>query len=780
MNDYYLIHVAASDDLTISTATPADGAGEFVNVLNPMIELYGTDDLLIVGDDDSGVGLNALISYPNAAAGTYKVRVYPFGVTTGEYVLTVEGATGTPPPFEVVSTDPADGAYVAGPPAQIVVDFTGNVLLTSIQATDLSIDAATATGFEVGDGDTVAFNVAPVADGTHDVQIAAGAILDLDGTPVEPYAWQFTIPAGPQVVFSSMQNGDIMPTAPLMYTARFNLELNPALLNPTVFQLMGASTGPHSPVTWSYDAATSTLIANFSFLPDDGYTLTLVSSGIQDLAGRMMDGETPAWPIPPNMSGDGVAGGDFVVTFSADTLTTAYPTPLAAKPPLGGLIYDPSASAWISAGDTDDFTLDVDAGQTITVVVDSSLPLQPEVELFHPATGSMGVVQAATPGEDAVFQTASATDTGTYTATVRGVGGTAGAYTVQVILNAEVEMEEHDGASNDTHATAQDIGGSFFSIDGVTATRGAVLGTSASSNEDWYSFWLDMDDSVAIAASALTAGSIAVELYDPPGALLAAGAGADNADQVITNFVAPADGQYRVLVTGDGAEYSLVVTRNAAFDVEPNDDLASAQDVGGHGVVLGNVSPLSPPIATETEPNDDGVAMGSAADLPFANDWTGSFVPIGGDDYQASLTGTISAGNDLDWDFFKIMASPGDTLVVNMVGNTLPDPTLRLYDNTGAEIAYNDDFGGLDSQITYNAFGYAGDYYVVADSWSSNTGSYTLTATLTTPAPLMSSGDEDYYVIYVGASDDLTISTATPADGAGAFVNVLDPAIELY
>ncbi|MHC4201938.1 MAG: hypothetical protein ACYSU0_18270 [Planctomycetota bacterium] len=238
---------------------------------------------------------------------------------------------------------------------------------------------------------------------------------------------------------------------------------------------MGAVTGGHVAAGFIYNAGAKTLTINYSDLPEDSYTLTLISADLrfEDTLGYNLDG-APSWPLP---SGNGSEGGNFVVNFTTDIGTVAYPTPLAAKLPPGSLIYDPSVQGTITPDtDTDSFTLEVDAGQTITVVVDSSLPLQPEVELFHPTLGSMGVVQAATAGEDAVFQTAAATVTGMYTVDVQSAAGaSAGAYTVQVILNAAVEMEEHDGGTNDDLASAEDIDASFISLGGGAA-RAAVVG----------------------------------------------------------------------------------------------------------------------------------------------------------------------------------------------------------------------------------------------------------------------------------------------------------------
>ena len=154
-------------------------------------------------------------------------------------------------------------------------------------------------------------------------------------------------------------------------------------------------------------------------------------------------------------------------------------------------------------------------------------------------------------------------------------------------------------------------------------------------------------------------------------------------------------------VTGAGADYSLVVTRDADFDTEPNDDVGDqAQDITLTGSAFGALGQQVTAITEETEPNDDGIRRRLPRRPALCQRPVGEFclrrVAIR---TQAVVTGTISAGNDTDWDFFKVLASPGDTLAITLQGapsgsGTLGDPYLRLFDNTGTQIASNDDFFG--------------------------------------------------------------------------------------
>lgn len=402
--------------------------------------------------------------------------------------------------------------------------------------------------------------------------------------------------------------------------------------------------------------------------------------------------------------------------------------------------------AQITANDTDVFRYQFNAGDVITVNVDPTSSLFASAALLDSGGNVLALEDGTSFGPDGnsplyAFRIPA---TGTYYLQVQSAAGV-GTYHADVYLSA-------------------------------VAPPPALLGA------DYYSFSLAAGTTVSLAVKGLTAGGLNLELLGTGGATLAVGnAGATNVDRVISNFSVTTSGTYYARVSGAfGADYSLVVTRNASFDTEANNSLAAAQDLTLNNVVLGAVQGIPAPISSESEANDDRVPGGSSADLTYANDLSGSFVSVGGSTYQAVVEGTISAGHDGDWDFFKIMASPGDLLTVALNGLSLDDPYLHLFDNTGAEIAFDDDGGGgLNSLLTFSSFAYTGDYYIVADSFDVSTGSYILTATLTTTSPLDGAND-DYYSIAVVAGNVLTIETATPSGGPLEFANNLDPVIELY
>ena len=80
-------------------------------------------------------------------------------LTTGEYILSVKGANAPKDEFSVTAVDPADGNRVFIPPTNITVDVSDNILLPTLQASDLKVDGMPASAVTAVDGDTASFGV---------------------------------------------------------------------------------------------------------------------------------------------------------------------------------------------------------------------------------------------------------------------------------------------------------------------------------------------------------------------------------------------------------------------------------------------------------------------------------------------------------------------------------------------------------------------------------------------------------------------------------------------
>ena len=404
-----------------------------------------------------------------------------------------------------------------------------------------------------------------------------------------------------RVISSSVQEGDDLSGMTFTYIAQFNRELKTAGLDASDFTLVDG-TGLHaSPSSWSYDVPTSTLTLEYSSLRDGEYTLTLISGdgAIEDIYRSDLDGETLAWPIPANTSGDGVPGGDFIVNFLWSQEFFDFPTPLHRIDPLGSLIHEGHAQADISrVGQTDTFNINLDAGQSLSLLVTPDIGLQLSVETFDAGWNSLASASASTPGQQVLVQNVSVDSPGAYRFAVTGLGATTGDYDIRLLLNSGFEAESAGGASNDALATAQDLDGSFIALGGK-GTRGAVVSLGGDALGDWYSFSMDAPEPASIVLTQLTVGDtipdggFGLELYDSGGSLLASGAAGDtNVDLRIDDFPPGSVGVYflRVAAAVETA-YSLVVTRGSVFDSESgNNAPGGAQDITDAGAALGYVS----------------------------------------------------------------------------------------------------------------------------------------------------------------------------------------------
>jgi hypothetical protein len=252
---------------------------------------------------------------------------------------------------------------------------------------------------------------------------------------------------------------------PFAYDVTFNEPIDPASVQTGDLTLSGI---PGSSVTGATVLAGNMTVRFTLDVPVEGTLTASISAGaITDAFGNI--------------------GSAFSAPYGVDIGTVPYPVPLVGKNPFGSMIYDPSASGVVSfAGDVDGFTLNVDPGQTITLLVGPTVAgLQPSVTLLDPSNTVIGSATAGAAGQNALLQTAAAVSAGTYTIQVSGAGGTVGGFQLQVLLNSALEVEGTlASTSNNTIGTAQNIDASFITLQTALATahRGAATGTSDSAN----------------------------------------------------------------------------------------------------------------------------------------------------------------------------------------------------------------------------------------------------------------------------------------------------------
>ena len=539
------------------------------------------------------------------------------GAPGGDFVVNFDVDLTAP---VVVSSSLLEGAALSAENFTYVVQFDEELIAASLDAADIVLVGQLSGPHSVASFNydaltsTLTVDYQGLVDDQYTLTLVSGdgAIEDLAGNDLDGEAAAVgTVPSGdgavggnfvvnfsvdliaPIVIGSSVIEGDVLLTPNLTYTIQFSEELDATNLDPSDIVLIGELSLLQTAVGFNYDAVTSTLTVDYQGLPEDLFTLTVISGdgAIEDLVGNDLDGEPALVGTVP--SGNGLNGGDFVVGFRTNDPPADYPGPFEPKLPEGSLIYDPIVSGAIDvAGDTDSYTIAVDDGQTITVVLETEGTLQGHIELFDPVGVSIGNAAASVVGADAILQTVSTTGPGTYTVTLAGLSGTTGTYEAQIILNAAVEEESHGGPSNDTPATAEDINASFIE---VTGARGAALGTMSVADVDFYQFTLMDGESSTLAVTGQTSDQFEIQLIGIDGTtLLASGLNTGNVSKIISRYTdTTTDGlpnTYFARVSGqDGQSYSLVVTRGADLDAESGDRFLNAQDISGTNGAFGHL-----------------------------------------------------------------------------------------------------------------------------------------------------------------------------------------------
>jgi hypothetical protein len=272
--DTFRFEANTGDPLVIETSTPGDAAGQPDNALDIDLVLYGPDGEEIPSGDyteTSPDGRNVHIEYTAPETGTYRVEVRSADAGSGAYVLTVAGSTAAPPAFTATAVDPADGALLTVYPTTFTLDLSEALLLTSVDAADLTVDGVAATSVTVVDQDTLRFDIAGTAqgDGVYSVQIAEGALTSLSGKALSAFSASFDFDAtAPWVTASSVVDGEILAPGSLTYYASFSETLATSGLGADDVLLVNLDTAEALTVQVSYDPGTGILAADLGNLAE--------------------------------------------------------------------------------------------------------------------------------------------------------------------------------------------------------------------------------------------------------------------------------------------------------------------------------------------------------------------------------------------------------------------------------------------------------------------------------------------------------------------------------
>jgi hypothetical protein len=375
--------------------------------------------------------------------------------------------------LQVTTTVPAVGSIIFTQPTTFTVNVTDPINPASLSASAFKVNGIAATSDSYAPGSTTitfSFASSPVtAEGLQTMHVDAGAFTRAsDGNPVGQFDGTFRYSTGQLAVVSTnpaVGGTFIIPPATATFDVNFNRAFDPNSVQTSSLTLSGIPGAFVSGVT--YLNGNTTAEFTLGGLTSDSGTLTasIAAGAIRDTAGN-----------------PGVA---FSGNYFLDITSQAFPTPLAPLNPRGSLVYDPTVSDSINfAGDSESYTLGVGPGQTITVLVSPTSPgLRPTVVVFDPSSTILGIATATAAGQNALIQTVPAAAGGTYTITISGVGGTTGNFTVQVYLNAALDVGNVGVGSNTTLATAQNINPTFTALQTslAHATRGAVVGQTDNS-----------------------------------------------------------------------------------------------------------------------------------------------------------------------------------------------------------------------------------------------------------------------------------------------------------
>lgn len=502
-DDWYRFQASAGNSITLSTTTPADGAGVFANNLDVAIELYDANGLLLAADDNSGSdGRNAQIGYGVTQSGTYYVRVHGME-SAGEYFLQLTGAVAPDLAPFVIDADPDAGAALSSAPTTYTLDFSEALQLTTVQASDLRIGGLAATSVSILDQDTLTFTINPAAiagDGSYGVVMNAGVVRDLQGRGNTAFSTTFSVDTTGPIIVATTWNGEAFPTTAtlvdgtLVFQAQFNEDLEtiasarrgPLVPGKNSIRLIDNRTGLlYAATSVSYDAETDLFTASFSSLPEGEFTLTLFSgsTGIEDVVGNDMDGEPLGGNLDGTPTGDGILGGDYFVNFSLDS-DEADLGDFVRLEPLGGLVFASRGNTGLInfAGDSDDLLFFAHAGETISAVLQS---IDQAAILSIELVGLAGPVVASGVDQLAVLQSIAIAADGIYRLRVAGNG--ASEFSLSVYRNAALEIDDSGpNAPQSIEGSFADLGSGRYSVFGSsdpTMATAALFAVQPSSGQ---------------------------------------------------------------------------------------------------------------------------------------------------------------------------------------------------------------------------------------------------------------------------------------------------------
>lgn len=778
--DCYSLDITAGDSVTVSITLPGGDPGQPPNTLQPQIVVLDPSGSEIARDTE----LDMTESFAVVETGIHRIRV--LGLSgAGVYLLHVTGVTPPePPPLLVTGVDPADGASELSFPSEIEIQFSAPVLLSTVEAGDLEVDGAGAGGVTVVDAARARFDVSGLGSGpgTYAVTMEAGAVTSVAGAPLTAFSSSFDVAQGVlHVTALTPAAGSVSPPGDLELDIEFSAELDQAELDDADVLLLDRSSGDvlQPWAGFSYDSAAGTITASFSSLAEGAYSLYVLTSAkaVRDLDGNLLDG-----------NGDGVPGDMFVADFGIDAPDGPFPVPLIEQRPLGHGIFGQYETdiGFHAEGDVDAFSLDVDAGQEISL-------------RFTSTGGAGGTLLLRDPGGSVVAQTSVAQrQTGFLNGNPSGAGGLfsieltgggQGSGGLGLLLNACEEPESYDDVQNDTPAEATSLDALCTPGRG-DARRYAVQGNLEEGDgtpvDDYFSLDLAAGDTLSVTVW----GSDQWELLDSGETLSAlpvthpVRAGVSS----VVGFVAEEATTVLVHLIGDGQDeetYRFVACVGAFLEDDAGDSSVTLEDVyAAHGHL--DVS------SYDVEPDDHAgvenlydVVPGVTLAIDGGDPLAFGIIPVRSERATTGLRvfGWGSAGGtkhkewtDDDWILRADFATPVSSVAIDMVPHNTGDRgSLRAFDSGGQAVAtVNMPFSTVAGEVTTLVIErqYADIAYVTAGPRSGDT--------LTLDNLRVGLDDTDSFRFLALAGDRLVLDLSTPGAGPGEPGNTLAPVVSLH
>ncbi|MFT5204091.1 MAG: hypothetical protein ACI9C1_003497, partial [Candidatus Aldehydirespiratoraceae bacterium] len=239
-------------------------------------------------------------------------------------------------------------------------------------------------------------------------------------------------------------------------------------------------------------------------------------------------------------------------------------------------------SASVCEGDDDWYSLQVTEGQDISVdLTFSHASGDVDLQLMNPA-GTL--VSASGSGSDNESVTHTALTSGIYAARVYGYNGAENTY--QIDMHRSICPVDDAYEENDSLATATAL------TNGVAVSAIACdIPGAGLYDVDWFALPVQAGDTVTATAEFTHAGGdLTTVLYEPSGTTQLS-VGVSSTDDEVASTVAQEDGDYPVLVFGNGGqenEYDMTMTASCLDDgLEPNDIAATATGLTNGGAQSG-------------------------------------------------------------------------------------------------------------------------------------------------------------------------------------------------